>query len=307
MAGNTHEWVRWAFDGAGGGAVLSLIGWLVHRGKSAPRVHHVTKSSNIVDTDSQTNSLAVGTGVSLHGSHLVVGSNNTINVSSPQDPSRKTMREGGKGLKTEIVTHLGVVISALVVTVGAAYFSYRVTGQSWVAAFAKPPVPITDIGVAFGNRIPEDSFDAVEEESCITKGVTCLGEANIKGKIIHVPLQEGESWARIAVLVTTYNVSEGVEDPHIVVSTSSAGVGLNYPDHRDGLLHGQIEFTPNLLHSTSYYRRPDSFSVDITFGSHVGSFPLTIAVWGDGLPRRAVTTQVRLLPHNDAADHAVRR
>lgn len=302
MAGNNHEWVKWAFDGTGGAALLAVIGWLIRRRKSELTADNITDSPNVGHTDTRANSLAVGPGASLHGSHIVLGSNNTINLSSPQTSSKETTKEEGGGQKTEILTSLVAVASALTIVIGALYFSYRTADRSWTAAFAKSPIPITDIGIAFGNGIPEDGFDAIEEESCIKKSVTCLGEANIKDKAIHIPFEHGESWARIVLLITTYNVSNFVEDPHIVVSTPNTGVGLNYPDHRDGLFHNRIEFTPEFLHSTSYYRRPESFSVDITLSSHVDGFPLTIAVWGDGLPQHAVTTQLRLLRHLNAGE-----
>jgi hypothetical protein len=324
MAKDSYEWVKWAFDGVGGATLLAVLGWLVRSRKSKVRAQTAENSVDSGHVDANANSVAIGPGASVGGSQIIYGSNNTVNVSSVVHSLGRTADEEKKESIAEIVGALGGTILLLVIILGGVYWLDReaspkaesehtptttsaepehatsrskpIVDHPGTSASARPTRPVTDIGIAFGSDIPGDSFGLIEEESCVTKGVTCLGEANLKDQLIQIPLRHGESWTRVALLITIYHVSETVEDPHIVVSTSSEKVGLNYPDHRDGLLHNKLEFTPGLLSPTSYSKRPESFSVDITFTPGVNRFPLTVDVWGDSLPRHTITMQLAASP-----------
>jgi hypothetical protein len=84
-----------------------------------------------------------------------------------------------------------------------------------------------------------------------------------------------------------------IEEPHIVVSTTNADVGFDYPHHRDGLFHNHLEFTPGLLEPTSRAKAPEPMILDIIFRSKTENFPITAEVWGKGLPYHSVTFNLR--------------
>jgi hypothetical protein len=110
--------------------------------------------------------------------------------------------------------------------------------------------------------------------------------------IISVPVQNGDDWLRIAVLIS---FTEGGNIAHVVVSTKSDSVGLNYVDNRDGVFHRQIEFWKQYPDSISESQRPLWYPVDITFRKPIDSFPITIAVTEDDQPVHSVTTYLRIV------------
>jgi hypothetical protein len=149
------------------------------------------------------------------------------------------------------------------------------------------------VGLAFSDSLSSEGFGVLESESCVTAGVTCLGEGKIKGKTVTVPLQHGTSWQRIVVLVSTFGAVESdLDNPHVVVSTASPDVGLSYASHRDGEFKKRLDFTDELF-LTTRFNKPDSFTFDVELRPGVEMFPLKVEVWADGLAHHVVTFFVR--------------
>jgi hypothetical protein len=158
-----------------------------------------------------------------------------------------------------------------------------------------PPGPRAraEVGLAFSDSLSSEGFGVLESESCVTAGVTCLGEGKIKGRTVTVPLQHGTTWQRIVVLVSTFDVGEsGLDNSHLVVSTTSPDVGLSYANHRDGEFKKRLDFTDELF-LTTRFNKPDSFTFDIELRPGVELFPLRVEVWANGLAHHIVTFAVR--------------
>jgi hypothetical protein len=271
MIPSSYEWTKWAFDGVGGAAILGLIGWgwrSFHR-KRQPSSSSLS-ATNVRASDNG-NAFAMGAGAKISGAPIVLGSNNTVNI-SPQEAEEKN----------ELASAIFALVLILGV-IGLVYFSVRHASSTPAEA------PRVEVGLAFGDALSPDDFGIIEEHSCITKGVTCLGEERLRNSTIEVPFQRGTDWVRIVFLVSTFNTDSSVSEPHVVVSTPNTNIGLEYANHREGLLHNRLEFTPTLLESTSNTKKPDAFIVDILFRSKEKTFPVTVEVWGEGLPRHTLT------------------
>lgn len=150
--------------------------------------------------------------------------------------------------------------------------------------------PWSNVGIAIG----ADLEDYGGWLTCTDKGVTCLGEENVDGRTVDLIRHSGSDWARMGVLVGIFGTTASIWNVHVIVTTSSQEVGLNYANQRDGLFHNSVEFTETSMEPTTQGHKPEALMLDITFKSKVGSFPLTVKVWGDHLPVHIISTQLRL-------------
>jgi hypothetical protein len=320
MAESTLQVLRWAFEGVGGAAVVGLAGWLWHvfAGKpdaAPPDSPKLTQGAHDVRGDaniSESQSAGVGAASTLQNSPVIAGSNNTVHYHpTPNEQADELGWLGGTLVFIALVaalcvvlyfvlheTHTGTPVDISPAPVASPKAESSRPRRSAGPENAEASVPgrsrkaRAEVGLAFSDRLTSKGFGAFESESCVTTGVTCLGEEKIKGKTITVPLQHGTHWQRIVLLVSTFEAGlSDLDNPHVVVSTTSPDVGLSYASHRDGEFRKHLEFTDELF-STTRYNEPDSFTLDIELGSGIESFPLKVEVWADGLPHHVVSFAV---------------
>jgi membrane protein implicated in regulation of membrane protease activity len=287
--------LKWAFDGVGGALLVALLAVASRRFFSRKNKKDKPASSEVVGSvaagvQSQATSIRVGS--SHTASPIVVGSHNTITIPPPEMAPRQ--EQEAESLRETLI---GVGIFLIVAAALAGVIFFIVTGRAdlLVTRITGGPLPNFEVGIAFADDIPVQNFSLSESDSCVTNNVTCLGEAAIRNGPIPIGLPAGSKWARVAVLVTNSNVSSSIENPHVVVSTTSTDVGLEYAGHRDGVAHRQLEFTPFSLSATSESGHPDAFSVDISPPQGGREFPLAVTVWGDGVPKHTLTMQLRFI------------
>ncbi len=320
MTESTHDLLKWAFEGVGGAALVGLIGWLWHvvtrKPEATPPDLRSKQAANAVGGNaniSESHSAGVEAGSTLQNSPVIAGSNNTVHYHHKTNADADDL-----GWVGGLVVFL-ILVAALC---GVFYFVLRDTHAETPAIRPSPaleagpktelggsrrsprvenaetgppastPKARTEVGLAFSDRLGSSGFGVFESESCVTAGVTCLGEGKIKDKTITVPLQHGTNWQRIVVLVSTFDTGEfDLDNPHVVVSTTSADVGLSYASHRDGESRKRLEFTDELFPTTKF-NRPDSFTLDIELGPGVEQFPLEVEVWAKGLRHHIVSFTV---------------
>jgi hypothetical protein len=323
MTAIDHAWWKWAFDGWGAaliGAIASgIIAFIVAQRLAACESGHSGDDViSAADTESVSayspHSQTLGTGASVVNSPHISGSGNTVNIHpQPDNPARGN--DPFEGLRIVGILLIFIGIFGFVFrtalhdedssTKSAASDSGNVShsiapsdsgnvSHSIAARPVETPNPAKfGIEVAFGPDMPEDDFGVIERYSCITKGVTCMGESSLAGKVIHIPLQQGRDWARVVIVATLYN-TETIENSRVVVSTSSRDVGLNYPNHRGGSLNSKVEFDARYFEATSYTGKLNSYSVDIVLAQTTIDFPLSVTVSGDGVPSHTVTMRFHL-------------
>jgi hypothetical protein len=310
MIFDDYPFVHWAFDGVLGSAVVAAVGAILSKvlSKTPVEGHAPTADlRDITETDSRTNSLTLGKGALVHGSPIVVGSHNTVNVSHPSQG-----RPDGK--EKESLTGVLATLSAILGLIAVFIYPFssntrelknepkaqaETTTLSSTAKASNPtqaPEPRSEVGIAFGEEIQRNTLSV----DCVARGVTCLGESQIRNKTIQIPVSGDRHWTRVALLVSTQNLADDVENGHIVVSTSSPGAALNYPGLRDGVSHNKLEFTPLLLYSTSLRQEYQPFWVDIALPPEVNNVSLSVRVQAQSLPSHTMKTQLQFSSSSEA-------
>jgi len=326
MAGNISAWTKLLFDGAGGTLLAGLVGFLYHKVHSKKKKNRQTNLQTIVtpvalgDTEASENSVAFGAGASLRGSPVVYGDHNVFNIHPPKeradrdDADKREEEEEEEeedfenlsSLAGTLLVPISIFFALLLVAGGTVYFAFRESNASHKTAAATPisgmpsNVPTASrpaktpfsAGIQYGQNISSISVEGFEETDCTEKGITCLGEQEISGKTITIPLQRGADWSRIALLISSTDYAETIK---VVASTESDEVGLNYVGHRDGSFHKQIEFTTDYVNPISESQSPLWFPIDITFRKLIRRFPLTVTVSEYGVATDAVTTHLRII------------